>query len=226
MKHAIAIFLCMCSLAVGSEIMRPTERVADTKPKIDLEAQVPESFGGWRQDPTMMPLVPAPDVQERLNALYSQTLARSYINANGDRVMLSIAYGSDQSSDATQAHRPEFCYSAQGFLVSRAGESQLAVTPATQIPLQRLIAVAGQRNEPISYWITIDEEIAKPGIQRKLRQIEFGLGGKIPDGMLVRVSTIDPDVSRAFATQEEFLKSLYAAIPPSFKNRYFGRENK
>ena len=61
----------------------------------------------------------ATDIQIRakeaiINKIYNQTLTRTYINPRGDRIMLSIAYGRDQS-DALQMHKPELCYPAQGF---------------------------------------------------------------------------------------------------------------
>lgn len=57
-----------------------------------------------------------PELANNLDKLYSQTLTRTYINNDGYRIMLSVAYGENQlSSDVTQVHRPEFCYVAQGF---------------------------------------------------------------------------------------------------------------
>ena len=51
-----------------------------------------------------MPLVlPAPDVQSQINAIYNQVLTRTYVSDSGQRVMLLIAYGGDQY-DGTSAH--------------------------------------------------------------------------------------------------------------------------
>jgi EpsI family protein len=41
-------------------------------------------------------------------------LLAQVINPQGYRIMLSIAYGKNQS-DALQLHKPEICYPAQGF---------------------------------------------------------------------------------------------------------------
>src|SRR5512139_2987092 len=103
-------------MAAGlAQALKPTRQIADRLPAIDLQAQVPTAFAGWRLDPTTTPVVPDPTLQARLDSVYDQTLARSYVNAAGERVMLTIAYGRDQSSEATAVHRPEFCYGAQGF---------------------------------------------------------------------------------------------------------------
>lgn len=218
---AVAIFIAMSALAVSAENFKPTERVAEHKPKIELDSQVPLAFDNWVIDKSIIPIAPSPEVQASLDALYSATLSRTYRNATGQRVMLSIAYGSDQSSEATAVHRPEFCYSAQGFRVSATGEARLALDGYT-LPVQRLIARQGQRLEPITYWITIDEEATLPGLGRKLEQLRYGLQGKIPDGMLVRVSTVGLDEATAFKVQEAFVHSLYRSFDENFRNRYFG----
>lgn len=221
---AAVLFVCMTALAVAAESFKPTERVAESKPPINLEAQVPEAFGDWVLDKSIVPIAPAPDVQASLDKLYSATLSRTYRNSAGQRVMLSIAYGSDQSSEATAVHRPEFCYSAQGFRVFGAGEARIALG-SYDLPAQRLIAQQGQRVEPITYWITIDEEATLPGIGRKLEQLRYGLQGKIPDGMLFRISTIGIDEAAAFQVQEGFVRSLYSVFDINFRNRYFGNRS-
>lgn len=218
---AVVMFLVMSALAVSAENFKPSERVADLKPKIDLETQVPLEFGDWVLDKSIIPIAPSPDVQASLDALYSATLARTYRNKAGQRVMLSIAYGSDQSSEATAVHRPEFCYSAQGFRVNTLGEAALSLE-GYSLPTQRLLASQGQRLEPITYWITIDEEATLPGLGRKLEQLRYGLQGKIPDGMLVRVSTVGFDQETGFKVQEEFINALYSVFDTNFRNRYFG----
>lgn len=178
-------------------------------------------MGGWVVDASIIPLLPDASLQSKLDALYSQLLARTYVNAQGQRVMLSIAYGADQSSEATAVHRPEFCYSAQGFRVRSAGRHTLSFGPR-QIEVQRLISEMGSRFEPITYWVTLDEHASLPGLSRKLDQLRFGLRGQIPDGMLLRVSTIGLSQAQSFAVQEEFLETLYRAISPAVRTRYFG----
>jgi len=53
-----------------------------------------------------------------LDKLYSQILNRVYVNATGYRIMLLLAYGSDQHG-SLQADKPEVCYPAQGFALQR-----------------------------------------------------------------------------------------------------------
>ena len=211
----------MVLAAVAGEKLRPTDRLAERKARIVLEQQVPEAFGDWQIDRNIRPVVPDPGLQAMLDVLYSQTLARTYVNKTGQRVMLSIAYGSDQGSEATAVHRPEFCYSAQGFRVQTLAKEQVNIA-GTSVPVARVVARLGQRVEPISYWVTLDETATLPGFGRKLQQIRFGLSGQIPDGMLVRVSTISNSTEESFALQQRFLEQMHAAVPAAVKSRYFG----
>ena len=92
-------------LAVGlAQVLKPERLMADRLPAIDLKEQVPAEFSGWRIDPDTAPVLHDPSLQQRLDSLYDQTLARTYVNAQGERVMLTIAYGRDQSSEATAVH--------------------------------------------------------------------------------------------------------------------------
>lgn len=202
-------------------VMRPSRRAAEVYLPIRLESQVPLRFSDWQLDPSIAPILPDPSLQAKLDQIYSQTLARTYVNSAGQRVMLSIAYGGDQGSDSTQAHRPEFCYTAQGFSVQRIGLATVNFGPH-QIATSRLLGRMGQRFEPITYWMTLNQEAVLPGLSRKLSQIRFGLSGLIPDGMLVRVSTVGLNEAESFRLQEIFLDQLYSAMSPEVRVRYFG----
>jgi EpsI family protein len=212
----------MVASVVAAERLRPTVLTADLKAPIVLEAQIPKAFEGWTLDESLIPLLPSPDVQEMLDSLYSQVLARTYVNATGERVMLTIAYGRNQNSEETAAHRPEFCYGAQGFKVKDRGTAVVPLSASKSVLVRHLRATLGERLEPISYWVTLDEAAALPGLDRKLQQIRYGLSGRIADGMLVRVSTIDLDEAASYRLQGEFLAALYGAVAPQSRGRYFG----
>ena len=71
----------------------------------------------------------------------------------GKAIMLSLAYGEEQSKQS-QVHLPEVCYPAQGSASSTA-RRRTSETPVGAIPVKRLEARLGNRNEPITYWIRI-----------------------------------------------------------------------
>src|SRR6185369_6497094 len=131
------------------------------------------------------------DVQEKLDRLYGQVVARTYVNSQGERMMLTVAYGGDQS-DALKAHRQEVCYRAQGFDVSRI-ESARVKAAGRDVPVTRMFAVRGERAEPVTYWFTMGDRVVRGRLERLRVQVESGLAGRIPDGMLVRVSSLSSD---------------------------------
>lgn len=219
---AVIVGAFMMAMAVVlAYVLIPRNVIADALPPITLNDQVPKAFGGWREDPYGSYVLPDPGVQRELDALYSQVLTRTYVNDIGQRVMLTIAYGKDQNSEATAAHRPEFCYRAQGFAIKTVGVNDVQLLTG-RLKVMQLIGTSGSRVEPISYWVTLADKATLPGWGRKLSQIAFGLQGKIADGMLVRVSTIDPNQEHAFKVQQSFLQDMAQAIPESLRPRYFG----
>ncbi len=218
---ALSLLFAMLFAAALSAVATPRTRIADQGPKVDLEVIVPREFAGWHVDTQIKPVIASPDAQAILNKIYNQTLSRTYVNPNGDRVMLSMAYGGDQS-DAMQVHKPEVCYPAQGFSVLKILKAQLT-TPFGALPVTRLVAQQGPRNEPITYWITVGDHVALSGLDRKLQVMKYGLTGRVPDGMLVRVSSIDRDEANAYRIQEEFLNAMLASLDPGGRVRVAGR---
>ena len=198
----------------------PTVYLADRIGKPDLETLFPKQFGPWRLDARMPVILPAPDVQAQLDVIYNQVLTRTYINALGQRIMLSVAYGGDQS-DGTSAHRPEVCYPAQGFEITANQKATQSAAGGTLV-VRKLMSKLGGRNEPITYWVVVGKEVATSGIEQKLAQMRYGLRGVIADGMLVRVSSIDPDMVRGHAVQSGFIADMAAAIPSPARPRVFG----
>ncbi|HEU4708706.1 MAG TPA: EpsI family protein, partial [Methylophilaceae bacterium] len=91
------------------------------------------------------------------------------------------------------------------------------------LPVRRLLAVQGRRNEPITYWITIGDQATLPGLKRKLQQIGYGLTGKIPDGMLVRVSSISSQTGSAYQLQEKFIRDMLQNMDTQDRLRVAGR---
>jgi EpsI family protein len=220
LKHFV-IGLCMFATAGVALALKPTTRIADAAPRVDLEALIPKTFGDWKIDETITPLIANPEQEALLNKIYNQTLTRTYVNARHERVMLSIAYGGDQS-DNMAVHKPEVCYPAQGFQIVRTAMGTFS-TGQGVIPVKRLIATQGRRTEPITYWTTVGDTVAVHGLKWKLSQLKYGLTGKIPDGLLFRISSIQVDDEAAYRTQDAFSRALLGALTPEGKERLIGR---
>ena len=220
-RRMLIIALLMFGGAGLAWAMKPTQKIADIGVKPDLNTLIPGQIGEWKIDTSIVPIEPSPDVQAALNKIYNQTLSRTYVNPAGRRVMLSIAYGGDQS-DSMQVHQPEVCYAAQGFEVFGAVAGML-LTQYGELPVKRLIALQGNRNEPITYWVVVGDKATLPGLTQKFAQLSYGLTGKVPDGFLVRISSIDPDRQAAYQLQESFIKSMLGALSEKDRARISGR---
>jgi EpsI family protein len=222
-RRAALAALLMGGAAAAAWKLTPTRRMATLHGEINLEAQIPQRFGDWQVDTSAVGGVVNPQQEELLKQLYSQILSRTYVNAQGQRVMLSIAYGNDQR-DGMQLHYPEVCYPAQGFRLLSNNKVDLSLA-GVRIPARRLETVlANQRYEPVTYWTVIGETAVRGGSDKKLVEMQYGFKGLIPDGLLFRVSSIDRDTPAAFVLQDQFAEALLSGVTPAVLARIAGTE--
>lgn len=214
---ALVLTCSFIGAAIAAPLVKPLP--ADTS-GVNLERMLPTEFAGWHLDPTVVPVTPAPDVQANLDRIYNQILSRTYVNDAGESMMLTIAYGGDQS-DALKAHRQENCYTAQGFTVGQLQHGSLSIGGRT-IPVTRMQAVRGARSEPVTYWLTMGDRVVLGRLERLRVQLAAGLHGRMPDGMLVRVSSLSSDAGAAYRAQQAFMASAVAAMKPADAARLVG----
>lgn len=211
------LMLAMLVSMVLAIVMRPSLKLANKQQKFDLETMIPKTFGQWQIDTNLGTLVVSPDSKELINKIYNQTLSRTYINRNGRRIMLSIAYGSNQN-DAMQVHKPEICYTAQGFQIEKQTNTSLKIIEDV-ILIKQLVAVHGNRIEPLTYWIRVGDKTINDELSRKIAQLKYTITGVIPDGVIFRVSTLGRETSEELFIQEEFIRDLLINL--SDENKVF-----
>jgi exosortase B len=217
MAIAYGAALAMACAAIAAVALRP---VPAAGPALDLDRLVPVRFGDWREDPELAQVAPAPEVQASLDRIYRQVVSRTYVNGAGERMMLTVAYGGDQS-DALKAHRQEACYSAQGFRIHGLSHGTLDAA-GRSIPVTRMLAVRGARSEPVTYWFTMGDRVVLGRAERLAVQLRSGLAGIVPDGMLVRVSSLSRDAATAYAAQQGFVAAILASMPADGVSRLVG----
>jgi EpsI family protein len=219
-RAAIAALLMACGSVAGWQLT-PRTPLSKVHGELDLEKVVPQTFGDWQIHSSALAGVVNPQQQALLRQLYSQLVTRTYVNRDGQRVMLAIAYGNDQR-DGMQMHYPEICYPAQGFQVRSNRPVQLEIA-GRQIPARRLETVFGtQRYEPVTYWTVIGQTAVRSGLSKKVVEMRYGFRDLIPDGLLFRVSTIDRDSGRAFAVQQAFASQMMQAVAKGPRSRLMG----
>lgn len=217
--QAIVASVAILGAAVLSQVMIPRELMARTATAPSLESVIPRQFGTWTLVPEISPVRPAdPEgyVQpDPLSAkVYSQEVGRGYTDGNGNIVMLLVAYGPVQNY-RLKAHRPEICYTANGFRISDKTETTINYRDgAPPIKSMRLIAQRESRLEPLTYWMRVGNDISNGVVDHQLSRLKYGLKGLVPDGALIRVSTIGLPTEASFKLQDKFIHDLLVAIPP------------
>jgi EpsI family protein len=217
---ALIMASLMCGAAIAGIAARPGTKAADRGNSIMLATAVPKAFAEWMELPEQNTQIVDPATKVLLESLYSQVLSRTYVNKQGYRIMLSMAYGDDQRG-GLQAHRPEVCYPAQGFKLGKVEDGPLPTSFGT-IDVRRLTTSLGTREEPVTYWLTVGDQVIKNKWDKRIAEIRLGLTGQIPDGLLFRVSSIDKDSARAFAMQQKFASDMLAAVPLETRRQLSG----
>lgn len=219
-RIALIAGAAMLSSAALSDAATPSRKLSELLPSFDLEVDVPREFGQWSVDRRIVPILPSPDVLTTIDKIYDQTIGRTYVDEAGGRVMLSIAYGSAQTRKL-RAHRQEVCYSAQGFQISGVKRERVAIL-GVPIPITKMVATQGNRIEPVLYWFTMGHKAVMSLWDRQLAQFDYSLRGLIPDGFLVRFSSIDPNREQAYSLQLKFASDLVSALKPDLAARLLG----
>jgi len=208
--------IAILSSAILAEVLAPRELMARTSASFDLEKVIPKQFGLWRLATDIAPVTPS-DPEGYVQAdpysrIYSQEVGRSYTDGHGNIVMLMVAYGPVQNF-RLKAHRPEMCYTAAGFRVSGKTNAEMRYrNDAPPLKMARVIAEREARFEPISYWMRVGNDITTGVVDRQIIRLKYGLRGIIPDGALIRVSTIGLSEEESYKLQEQFIATCLAPL--------------
>jgi EpsI family protein len=220
------VLLVLMLLAAGlGSFLRPTIYLAKQQANVNLEQMITAHFGDWREVPQPTAQIINPQQAENLGRTYSATLSRTYIDSQRRVIMMSIAYGDNQSREA-QLHKPETCYPAQGFDLKFSRPSVLH-SKFGALQTTQVFASLGTRREPITYWMRVGDSVMRGGFPQTVQRLKLGLfQGAIADGLLFRVSDISGDPDASFTLQEDFIRSLLDAASPELRQLLIGAKLK
>ena len=187
--------------------------------KDQLEKIIPLKVDNWAFDTTSGLVLPPPDQLARL--LYDQQVARSYTSPDQLPVMLLLAYGSSQSG-MLQIHRPEICYPASGFKLTETQITSVPLAAGRVLPSRSFTANSDTRVEQVLYWTRIGELVPTGWWTQRLAVVKSNLHGKIPDGLLVRLSTVSNDADQAQATLKKFARAMLESMPAAHRRMLIG----
>ena len=205
-RRALLVGAAMASTAAGAYAAMPRQ-AANRLQKSQLAAMIPKQVAAWQYVSDAGVVTTS---EAARSDGYDQVLTRVYAAPDLPRIMLLIAYGSTQGG-SLQLHRPETCYPGQGFQLSAFREIDLG--PARQIAVRAFTAKRDDRIERVLYWTRIGTTF--PRSQAELYRAIFTsvLSGTVPDGVLVRVSTLTDDAALADgASSDAALASFCAAM--------------
>lgn len=219
----IIILLLAVSTAIAAWLMTPRYYLADELEGMVINEVVSTKFGDWTALPDSSGYLINPQQQPLLDLLYNETLERTYTNSDGYRIMLSIAYGRVQS-DELALHEPKVCYPSQGFSIKEKRTHELTLSNQ-KISASQLIATFDRRVEPVTYWTLVGDRVFVGTVDKKIKQMKYGFTGYIPDGILVRISSIDNESDRAYTMHEMFAADMIDSLPEALRVRFIGAKN-
>lgn len=197
------------ALAGGAGVAAQPRRRERIEAGVPMARLVPQAVGDWRvasEEGVILPEADAPD------QLYDAVLARHYAGPGLPGIMLSIAHGGAQSMSMT-LHRPETCYAAAGFVISELRETVWRV--GRDVPGRVMSTQRQERFEQVGYWRRISNAFPTTRLS-ELRVIAArNVAGVIPDGVIVRFSTIDEDAARGRRSLARFTAALSHALAPA-----------
>jgi EpsI family protein len=179
--------------------------------KDGLDALIPKALGPWKFETTSGLVLPPPD--ETADRLYDEVLTRVYTRPDGAAVMMLVAYSSVQDG-LLQIHRPEVCYPASGYALSETRVEPMKLANGDMIPTRIFTAGSAVRSEHVLYWTRLGSHLPTSWRQQRWAVVLENLNGLIPDGILVRVSCVDPDSNKAFAMLRDFASDLLGSVSP------------
>ena len=216
----VAALVLMAAAWSSAEWLRPRAYWADEIGSPHYADLLPQQFGDWVTLPDASAVVVNPAQAEMIERIYSETVAHAYANRRTGRVvMVSLAYGRDQSTD-TQLHTPDMCYPSQGFRVLSFQKAPI-YTLWGSLPVVRMKASLGQRTEPVTYFVRTGDVVTDGAFRRNLARLGLAVRGFKMDGLLVRVSEVT-NSDDAFDVQEQFLKSLLGSMSAKDRVKFIG----
>ncbi len=150
---------------------------------------------------------------EQPTNVYDQVLGRTYTAASLPGIMLLIAYGAAQSG-LMKVHRPEVCYASAGFSIQNPRPVDIPLGSGAPIAATTFLAVRGDRDEQVLYWTRISNAFPRDLTGQRLVMLERGVTGIIPDGVLVRCSTLTSDTRTGELAMANFARALVASADP------------
>jgi len=208
----------MAGVALAANSRRPAEAfrmIGEQR----LDPLFPKRVADWtfeRSDGLVLP-----SSEERSDHFYTKLITRYYGSPTQLPVMLLIAY-SDTQDGTLQVHRPEACYPAAGYQLLREMIIPLSAGHGVTVPGHFISAESVSRVEQLIYWTRIGNDFPTRWWQQHWAVAKENLKGRVPDGVLIRLSTSAPDDRSALLLLRRFLAPFLETLSPSGRRLLLG----
>lgn len=192
------------------------------RPRVDgdeFEGMMPDTVGEWKYATASGLVLPPPDALS--DRLYDNLVTRIYDGPGGQALMMLIAYNNRQDG-VLQIHRPEICYPAGGYTLTPTQPIDIRLDSDSMLPCQGFLAQSPSRDETVLYWTRVGDVFPRRWAEQRLAVVEANLTGIIPDGILVRVSTLGNEMSEELPRLQSFIAEFSRIANPRLGQLLFG----
>jgi EpsI family protein len=208
----------LIAITAASQSLKPARMFADLS-QDELSAAIPKRVGAYRFATSSGLVLPPRD--ELSDRLYDQVVTRVYVAPGKLPIMALFAYGSVQNL-SLELHRPDECYPQQGFTITAPEALPLTVgghhIPASVLSARRVNGYV----EQVVFWSRIGTQFPSDRTAQSLLVARENFAGRMPDGLLVRLSVPTSERSAALTATQGFLHDLDRALPPIGRRIMFG----
>ncbi len=209
------------ALLVGAGVAYArTPKITAAPVKTDtFDAMIPKTVGDWSFTSASGLVLPPQDTLS--DRLYDDLVTRVYEAPGQPRIMFLAAYNNAQDG-VVQVHRPEICYPAGGYRLTETQRIGIASGLGGSLPVRIFSANSVQRSEQVLYWTRVGSDFPQAWSDQRWSVVKSNLRGKVPDGMLVRVSTEMADMGAALPVLSAFVAALNIAMKPDARALFSG----
>ncbi len=179
-----------------------------------FEALIPNVIGPWRFVTESGIVLPPQDALS--DRLYDDLVTRVYADDAGRSVMFLIAYNNKQDG-VLQIHRPEICYPAGGYQLSPTRAVDLPLAGDRVLPANAFLASGRDRDEAVLYWTRVGTAFPRRWSDQRLAVIRANLQGIVPDGLLVRASTLGSEMTTELSVLQSFMTDFIGTASPGLR---------
>lgn len=195
--------------SAGALALKPGKATVDVPPG-DLETLIPKRIGAYAFVSSSGLVLPVEG--ELSQRVYNQVLTRIYHAPGLPPVMLVIAHGIARDAGLS-VHRPESCYPAAGYAISDVAPAEL--TGAGRAGNRQAVLLSARRaeqTEEVYFWTRVGDVFPQTSLDLGIAVMKANLQGRLPDGILVRLSVVSDNRQAALRQMQRFNNDMLRVL--------------